>query len=80
MSSKKRGSSRCPAIDCSKGNPAQHDAAPGLIATGVQGDWVMDAHRCTYCGCVYTGFRDARIIKGYLNNGVRGAGWHPIGT
>ena len=34
------------------------------------------ADRCSYCGCVY--FSPSRRILGFLDNYIRGDGWHGV--
>ena len=60
--------SSCAAPDCIAANPIQAQAGQRLIEQGVRGDWVKNAWRCNYCGCVYIMSGDAKIIRGHLDN------------
>jgi hypothetical protein len=70
--------SLCPASDCLAANPTQTKVGERLIEQGVQGDWVKNAWRCNYCGCVYTTSGDAKVIRGHLDKEVLGKGWKPL--
>jgi hypothetical protein len=69
--------SPCPAPDCTVASPIQPGAAEPLIAAGVSGDWVKNARRCIYCGCVYSG--PAKIIREWLDSEILGQGWKSTG-
>jgi hypothetical protein len=49
-----------------------------LAAAGVTADWINNAKRCCYCGCVYTLSIDgSAVIMGWIGNVTQGEGWHP---
>ena len=66
----------CPAHDCKAAGPAQRPAGDQLQAAGVTEDWVNQAQRCSYCGCVWVWSvnRLRKTIKGWLDSGH---GWVP---
>jgi hypothetical protein len=60
--------SECPDGDCSAARPAQHLQDPeALVQAGAHGQWTNDAHRCVYCGTVWSyGPDDRKIIRGHI--------------
>jgi hypothetical protein len=68
---------RCPAPGCEATGPFQRAASAKLMAAGVHEDWVSNAWRCSYCGCVYSNDGPAKIIRGYLDDYMHGKGWKP---
>ena len=69
--------SSCPASDCSAAYPSQvRVAASELNNAGASGAWINEAYRCGQCQCVYTISGDGtKVVRGYLDNAVLGAGW-----
>jgi hypothetical protein len=47
--------------------------------TKIDKTWSGSTRMCTYCGCVYSDDGSSKTVRGYLNNGVLGARWKPIG-
>jgi hypothetical protein len=68
----------CPSSDCGAANPSQRDCSTDLASLGETAEWARSAMMCSYCGCVYTGYGEARRIKGHLDNPLVGKGWQPI--
>jgi hypothetical protein len=58
----------CPGPGCIRHQPVQQEVTDRLVAAGVSGDWVKNARRCSYCGCVYS--ESVRIIEGWLDSDV----------
>jgi hypothetical protein len=64
----RKRSSECPAPDCSAARPAQHVQDPeALVQAGATGQWTTDAHRCAYCGTVWSYRPDGgKTIRGFI--------------
>ena len=71
--------SRCPAPSCEATGRYQRGAAAKLIAADVHGEWVDNARRCSFCGCVYSDDSTTKVIRGYLDDYLHGKGWKPNG-